>query len=80
MPSVAPSQATASRGVANHPLAVRSPAMTRARIKRTFDLPADLVERMEAAKQTYGVVWAQVVRDAIERELARLQRRTPRPR
>lgn len=45
-----------------------------------FRFPADIVEAMDLAKQTHGVVWSRVVLDAIKAELARLQRRTPKPR
>jgi predicted DNA-binding protein len=50
---------------------------TRARIKRTWDLPAELVERMEAAKAKHAVNWAAVVREALEAECNRLEKRRP---
>ena len=56
---------------------VRSPVL-RGRIKRTFDLPAEMVEAMDAARTKHGTVWAEVVRAAILAELDRLSRE-PRP-
>lgn len=46
--------------------------MRRGRIKRTFDLPAELVDAMDEARAKHGTIWVEVVRAAILAELARL--------
>ncbi len=43
--------------------------------RRSFALPADLIERIEAASERYGVTAAAVVRLALERGMAAATKR-----